>query len=104
AASARLDLTGWVTLENMSGAAYGRALLKVVAGGGQRVTQVFTKMAAQRMEMDTAAPSFQEQPFFEYHLYTLDRRTDIGENQTKQIRLLEARGVPVVKKLLLTGD
>ena len=40
---------------------------------------------------------------FEYHLYTLDRPTTIAENQTKQVALLSASGVPVRKELVLKG-
>ena len=100
----RLDLTGWVTLENRSGASYQNALLKLVAGDVQRVTKAFEATLVTARAEAARAPSFEEQPFFEYHLYTLDRRTDIRENQTKQLRLLEARSVPVRKRLLLTGQ
>jgi len=100
----RADLTGWVTLDNHSGASYQSALLKLVAGEVQRVTQVLREMAVQEGAAAARPPSFAEQPFFEYHLYTLDRRTDIHENQTKQLRLLEAHRIPIVKKLMLAGD
>ena len=104
ATTTKVDLTGWVTLVNQSGASFDNAALKLVAGDVQRVSGPPGDMMAKMEMRTTAAPQFAEQPFFEYHLYTLDRRTDIHENQTKQIRLLEARGVPVVKRLLLTGD
>jgi len=102
--TARVDLTGWVTLENRSGAAYENALLKLVAGEVQRVSSPGMKMMAAEGRAMAAAPAFSEQGFFEYHLYTLEHRTDIHENQTKQILLLQGRGVPVVKKLVLYGD
>jgi hypothetical protein len=41
---------------------------------------------------------------FEYHLYDLQRKTTIKENQTKQISLLEAKGAALVKEFLLTGQ
>ncbi|MBY0466199.1 MAG: hypothetical protein K2W33_14780, partial [Burkholderiales bacterium] len=44
-----------------------------------------------------------EESLFEYHLYTLQRPTTIAENQTKQVALLAAAGVPARKELLLTG-
>ena len=40
------------------------------------------------------APQFEEETFFEYHLYTLDRPTTIKDNQTKQLNLMQAAGVP----------
>ena len=45
-----------------------------------------------------------EESLFEYHLYTLTRPTTIAENQTKQVSLLSASGVPVRKELLLKGN
>jgi len=48
-------------------------------------------------EMRAGAPQFEEQAFFEYHLYTLQRKSTIKENQTKQISLLEAPDVSVEK-------
>jgi hypothetical protein len=101
------DLTGWVTIDNRSGASFENATLKLVAGDVRRVTpeQVFE---ADTMRMQAArapkAGGFQEEAFFEYHLYTLDRPSTIKNNQTKQIALLQASGVPLVKKLLLVGQ
>jgi hypothetical protein len=99
------DLTGWVTIDNRSGATYHDATLKLVAGDVRRVSPPRRVMA-----MDYAAeakrapaPSFEEEAFFEYHLYTLDRPTTIKDNQTKQLNLMQAAGVPLTKKLLLVG-
>ena len=47
---------------------------------------------------------FQEQGFFEYHLYTLQRPTTIGDNETKQVSLLEAAGFDVKKEFVLNGQ
>jgi len=52
-----------------------------------------------RMEMQAAAPDFQERQFFEYHLYSMGRRTTLANNETKQMSLLEGRGVRVHKEL-----
>ena len=45
-----------------------------------------------------------QEALFEYHLYTLARPTTIADNQTKQVALLNAQGVPVVKELVLQGS
>jgi hypothetical protein len=101
----RADLTGWVTIDNKSGAEYRNASLKLVAGDVNRVREAapyrdrLTKTA-----MAEAAPQFREEGFFEYHIYTLERPSTIKDNQTKQIRLLQAAGVPVKKELLLNGE
>jgi hypothetical protein len=45
-----------------------------------------------------------EESMFEYHLYTLGRPTTIGENQKKQVALLQASGVECRKEFLLKGQ
>jgi hypothetical protein len=45
-----------------------------------------------------------QESLFEYHLYTLQRPTTISDNQTKQVALLAAQGVPVTKELVLQGS
>ncbi len=102
------DLTGWVTLDNRSGATFENATLKLVAGDVRRVTprgasRDMVEMAEAK-GLARAAPQFAEEAFFEYHLYTLDRPTTIKDNQTKQISLFQRSGIPVVKRLLLVGQ
>ncbi len=99
-----VDLTGWVTIDNRSGATYQNALLKLVAGDIHRV-QGEMKMDYGRpmAAAKEASPQFKEESFFEYHLYTLDRRTTIKDNQTKQMTLLDANQVPIRKLLIFSG-
>ncbi len=102
-----LDLSGWVTLTNTSGASYKNAKLQLVAGDVNRVQPQASPMSM-RKNMDMMAASaeavpMREEGLLEYHLYTLDRYTTIAENQTKQVALLSASGVPVHKNLVLQG-
>lgn len=102
-----LDLSGWVTLTNTSGTSYNHATLQLVAGDVNRVSQY--PMAEAAMSMDSVGAVSRErkemsqESLMEYHLYTLDRPTTIAENQTKQVALLSASGVPVRKELVLRG-
>ena len=101
-----LDLSGWVTLTNTSGASYKNAKLQLVAGDVNRVQQnMRPTMMRKNMEMDAVAASapMQEEGLLEYHLYTLDRPTNIMEAQTKQVALLSASGIPARKELVLRG-
>ena len=101
-----LDLSGWVTLTNTSGASYKNAKLQLVAGNVNRVQQQMhpmTKMMRGEMMAASAAAPMAEESLLEYHLYTLDRPTNIMESQTKQVALLSASGVPVHKDLVLQG-
>lgn len=101
------DLTGWVTIDNKSGATYANAALKLVAGDVNRAQD--PRRQARALELAArAAPTdamrdFKEEGFFEYHLYTLDGRTTLKDNQTKQLALLTAGDVPVDKRLIYYG-
>jgi hypothetical protein len=96
----RADLSGWVTIDNKSGATYGDASIKLVAGDVHRAPQEVYKRGGRRelvMDAVSSADQFVEKAFFEYHLYTLQRKSTIKDNQTKQISLLDAEDVAVKK-------
>lgn len=103
------DLGAWVTMMNLSGATYENAKLKLIAGDVQRVEPEQPRrhdMMRARMEMAQAADAygFEEEAFFEYHLYTLPRRTTIRQNSTQQITLFPtARDADVEKVLVYYG-
>jgi hypothetical protein len=103
-----LDLSGWVTLTNQSGAAYPNATLQLVAGDVNRVKErgMVPEYAAMAKlaPPPPPAPKMAEESLFEYHLYTLDRPTTLAVNQTKQVALLSASAVPVRKEYLLQGQ
>lgn len=103
-----LDLNGWVTLTNTSGASYPNATLQLVAGDVNRAKErpemAYRMMAKNGAVAPAAAAEMREESLFEYHLYTLDRPTTIQENQTKQVALLGASSVPVRKEFLLQGQ
>ncbi|HEX4823117.1 MAG TPA: DUF4139 domain-containing protein [Candidatus Polarisedimenticolaceae bacterium] len=103
----KAGLSGWVTIDNHCGAAFENATLKLVAGDVRRLAapQVMQMEADMRMKsMAAAAPQFQEESFFEYHLYTLDRPATIKDNQTKQLSLFSASSIPVTKRLLVASQ
>lgn len=101
------DISGWVTVENKSGATYKDARLKLVAGEVQRVAEEVVEgpVLEREMHMEQFAPPrpFEEKPFFEYHLYDLQRPTTLKDNQTKQISLLDASKVKIEKELVVEG-
>ena len=100
-----LDLTGWVTLDNKSGATYEDASLNLMAGDVHRVQPEMDRMykgfaAGRAAEME---PQFAEKAFFEYHLYTLKDKTTVKDKETKQITLLTANRVPAKKIYIYDG-
>ena len=104
----KLDISGWVTLTNTSGATYRNARLQLVAGDVNQVAPALESrvraMAPAPAMLAKARSDMAEESLFEYHLYTLTRPTTIAENQTKQVSLLSASGVPARKELLLKGN
>jgi len=100
------DIDGWVTLTNGSGTAFRNARLQLVAGELNRVRQMFN-----RREVDGLAPAapaaertMMQEAFSDYHLYTLERKTTVNTNETKQVSLLEATGFPVKKRYVVNGQ
>jgi hypothetical protein len=83
------DLSAWVTVNNTCGASFKNAKLKLIAGEVNRAPQGRGAMMqkSQIYAADMAAESFEEKSFFEYHLYTLQRPTDLLDQQTKQVSL-----------------
>ena len=107
-ADTRADLTGWVTIDNKSGSTYSNAALKLVAGDINRAVDRrrdgrLMEMAAKVASVELADRDFKSEGFFEYHLYTLDGRTTIKDNQTKQLALMAASEVPVDKHFIYYG-
>ena len=99
------NISGWVTLDNKSGATYKNAHLKLIAGDVNRVTDVSGNKVVMMSHMERRlTPQFEEKPFFEYHIYDLQRETTIKDKQTKQVSLLEAAGVKIQKVFLVEGS
>ncbi|MAE62419.1 MAG: DUF4139 domain-containing protein [Planctomycetaceae bacterium] len=103
----KADISAWVSLMNLSGIAYENAKLKLIAGDVQRVPsagQYDRRRMEKSMMMAAESAAFEEKEFFEYHLYTLPRRTTVRNNATQQIALFPAvPDVNVDKVLLYNG-
>jgi len=100
------DLNGWVTVVNNCGTAFRNAQLQLVAGELHRVAEVQLESMGRAMAMKSAptAPQFAQEALSEYHLYTLERRTNVQNNETKQISLLSSTGVRIAKHFEVDGQ
>jgi hypothetical protein len=90
-----LDLDGWISLNNNSGASFENALLKLIAGDLQRLQMA--DMVAMEAEYGGAAqptPGVEQREFFEYHLYEIPRPVTVRDREIKQIEFINAAGVP----------
>ncbi len=101
----QVDITAWVTLDNRSGATYLDAQLQLIAGDVRRVREPVVRFRnANALYAESPQPLFQEEAFFEYHLYTLQGTTTVRDSETKQMTLLSAANVPVRRKLVYDGS
>lgn len=92
-----LDLNGWVTLTNQSGAAYTDAQVKLVAGDVNRLPdqQAMSRMADGLMMAEAApAPQVEQRDFSQYKLYEINRPVTVGANETKQVEFVTGADVP----------
>ncbi len=100
----KVDLNAWVTINNTSGATYKDAKLKLVAGDVNTVKEtrssrvMLAKNAVAAEACYDEAAGFQEQSFFEYHIYKLQRKANLKDNEKKQIEFTAAQNIPVEKK------
>ncbi len=102
------DLDGWVTLVNHSGTAFKNASLQLVAGDIHRVVAQYAMDEVRAMKSIAGAANapapFQQESFSEYHLYSLNRRTSIFDQESKQISLLNASHFPLRKVYVVNGQ
>ncbi len=107
--SCSMDLAAWVTIVNQSGGSYPQARLKLVAGQVNRAPAA-PVVQSKRMDMVAMSPpqesdGLQESSLFEYHLYTLGRRSDLPDNSTRQLELLPAAiGAGCMKQLMFSAS
>ena len=104
--SGLLDLSAWVSVINQSGATYQDTRLKLIAGDVHRAEAPQPMMAKRALNAtaESDAAGFEQKSFFEFHLYTLGRRTTLPNNSTKQVELFDqAKQIPAKKVLVYYG-
>jgi hypothetical protein len=95
----RVDLIGWVTMDNQSGRTFEDARIKLMAGDVEKIETPTANRPSMRlvkpklMAFSAAMPAVSEKTFDEYHLYDLNRITTLRNRETKQVEFLRADGV-----------
>ncbi len=91
----RVDLSGWVTLNNRTGRAFADAQLKLVAGEIHRIESQVMMVEAREEAFDMAGKGggVDQRALFEYQLYEIDRAVTINNNETKQIEFVNSSGI-----------
>jgi hypothetical protein len=101
--ASEFDLSAWVTMNNQSGARFRNAQIKLVAGDVNRVAaQARPEMYMEKRMMASDMAGAREESLFEYHLYTMPRKTNLANNQTKQLKLMSAEDVGFTKDYILS--
>lgn len=100
-----VDLSGWITLRNNCGLSFKGVNLKLIAGDVYRPPTERYYLTAEGPPIGgpVPVPQFTERTFFEYHLYDLQRKVDVENNETKQIEFVTASKVPVSKLYIYDG-
>jgi hypothetical protein len=106
----RVDVSGWVTIENGTGTAFDQARVKLLAGdarpdyaqmpysfGPDYYKVVRTQEPTNRTGND---PS---RAFGDYRVYSLPEPTTVAYSQIKQVELIKAVDVPVTKTFIYDG-
>jgi hypothetical protein len=96
--SEKLDMVGWVTIDNQTGKTFENAHIKLMAGDISKIVQRAPEV---RISGDFYAggallargPAVTEKTFDEYHLYTVERPATLHDRETKQVEFLRADGV-----------
>jgi hypothetical protein len=102
-AATSLDLQGWASVDNQSGATFPAAKIKLVAGAVHRAPPPPRPIQPMLEAKAALAGGMAERSFFEYHLYEVPMRATLAQNEVKQLGLLQAQGIRCVKKFTYDG-
>lgn len=97
----KMDLNGWVTVRNNAGTTFENAKLKLVAGDVNRVAAPSVMRDGDMyMEktLNAGGSQFVEQSLYEYHMYDLQRKTTLKNNEEKQLSLFASNDIGVEKE------
>lgn len=101
-----VDLVGWITFNNQSGASFDNATVKLMAGDVNRVQpQNHRRREGRVMAMAAMAEDsvVTEKSFDEFHLYTLGRKVTLRDKETKQVEFIRATDVKAPKIYVYDG-
>ena len=94
----KANLTGWINIDNRSGKSFKSVGLKVLAGDVNRISQpkVAYSYNAKRVMMDAAMPKSISHEG--YHIYPVDFRVNLANNEKTQIKFLDKRSIDIERE------
>lgn len=103
----RVDLIGWVTMENHCGKSFPEAQIALMAGDVSRNPNPATtaRFVASAGAINAAPnqPAVSERPFEDYHLYRLANKATLLDGETKQVEFVRANGITAKRIYLYDG-
>jgi hypothetical protein len=102
----QMDFIGWITMDNKSGKTFTDADIQLMAGDVNRVKeedQHQPPMARSFAAREVAEPPVTEETFDEYHLYTLQNRTTLYDQERKQVEFIRAEDVTADQVYVYNG-
>jgi hypothetical protein len=97
-----VELSGWATIVNRSGASYERARVSLVAGELHRAGETPDRGPA-ALGSDAGAPPSPAADLFAYHLYALAGPVDLRHLETIQVPLFQPVRVPARRSYVYDG-
>ncbi len=93
------SLVNWITIDNRSGIAFDQAEIQLLAGDLNLVNRPSPRRAEKVMMAmaDSAEPA--RESIGGFHLYSLPWKTDLKQNQKKQLKLFGRQQIPVQRLL-----
>lgn len=92
----QLNLNGWITLNNTSGASFQDALVKLIAGDVNRVAReemYYADGAVDMAMMPTPTQQVEQRDISEYKLYEISRPVTVANNETKQVEFVSGANI-----------
>ncbi|HEX4938222.1 MAG TPA: DUF4139 domain-containing protein [Candidatus Kapabacteria bacterium] len=103
--SDKVSLNGWVTFTNNAGQDFSQATVKLMAGDVNKVEPApqYRAKGMVMAAMEAPAPAVTEKALDEFHLYSLPRKLDLRDGETKQVEFLNVTGVKAKKLFVYDG-
>ncbi len=106
--SDKLEVVGWVTMDNQSGKTFENAKIKLMAGDVSKIQRGrgdYGYLGNEELAVtaSAAAPAVTEKAFEDYHLYTLPRPATLHDRESKQVEFIRASNVQSQKVYVYDG-
>jgi hypothetical protein len=103
----KMELSGWASIENRSGASFRNARVQLVAGDVHQTAPppraMRMNMLAESDGMSKAAAGFQETPFSDYRFYMLQRAATLADQSVSRLPLFSPAQADVRKEYSFDG-